>query len=72
MYHVRKKELVKARKFLNDGLELSMEYELLRFQRNAHRELSSLDSIQGNHKESLRHYRLFHPNFRVIEIGGSE
>ncbi len=60
MYHLRNEELIKARKFLNDGLSLSMEYELLRFQRNAHRELSSLDSIQGKHEDALKHFHLFH------------
>lgn len=71
MYHLRNKDFEKARKFLNDGLDLSMQYELLDFQKNAHRELSSLDSMQGNHKDALVHYKLFHQiseSLKLIEV----
>ncbi|NPD44796.1 MULTISPECIES: tetratricopeptide repeat-containing sensor histidine kinase [unclassified Lentimicrobium] len=71
MYHLRNKDYQKARAFLNDGLELSMKYELLRFQKNAHRELSSLDSIQGNHEDALMHYKLFHQiseSLKLMEV----
>ena len=71
MYHLRKQEFEKARTFLNDGLKLSMQYELLDFQRNAHRELSSLDSIQGDHEDALMHYKLFHQiseSLKLMEV----
>lgn len=71
MYHLRNEDLEKARKFLNDGLELSMKYEILRFQKNAHRELANLDSIQGNHEDALFHYKLYHQiseSLKLIEV----
>lgn len=71
MYHLRNKDYEKARKFLNDGLDLSMQYELLAFQKNAHRELSNLDSIQGKHEDALAHFKLFHQiseSLKLIEV----
>lgn len=68
MYHLRNQDYEKARAFLNNGLELSMQYELLDFQKNAHRELSSLDSIQGNHQDALAHFHMFHQISQSLKL----
>ncbi len=55
-YYFKKKENIKAKKFLSDGLSLSKDLGILPFQSLALKHLWSLEKEKANYKKALQYY----------------
>jgi adenylate cyclase len=57
--YLKQKKTTEALKYLNKGLSLAKEIGSLQDINDAYKILAELDSIQGNFKSSLEHYKMF-------------
>lgn len=69
LYYLEKQDLTKAQSFLKKGYDIAVKLDVLRYQKYALEALCRLDSITGDYKQFVSHYKLYHVISDSLQAG---